>query len=68
MADMEDGSVRTEKAARLRAIQEEADRLGSDVSSLGNSLKDLLEAHARAKPLQTVAIALGVGWLLGKRL
>ncbi|MDB5359552.1 MAG: hypothetical protein JWO51_849 [Rhodospirillales bacterium] len=56
-----------DKTAKLRAVRQEADRLGGDVKSLGRSLMDLVEAQTREKPLQTVAIALSIGWFLGRR-
>ena len=68
MADRTDATTDPETAAKLRAVQSQAERVGDDAAAVGDSLKELIDAYAREKPLQTVAIALGIGWLLGRRL
>jgi len=68
MTDSTDATADTDKAAKLRAVNSQAKRIGDDVVAVGDSLKELVDAYAREKPLQTVAIALGIGWLLGRRL
>lgn len=57
-----------DKAAMLRTVQEEAGRLGKDAASLGRSVREFVELRARKRPIQTVAFALAIGWLVGKRL
>lgn len=55
-----------ERTARIRAIQDEACRLGEDVTTLGQSVREYVEVRAREQPIQTVAIALAIGWLIGR--
>jgi ElaB/YqjD/DUF883 family membrane-anchored ribosome-binding protein len=56
-----------EKTSKRRAVQDEVNRLSDDAASLGRSVGDWLEGRTREKPLQTVAFALAIGWLIGKR-
>lgn len=63
-----DDATGADKAAKLRTVQEEAGRLGKDVASLGRSVREFVELRARKKPIQTVAVALAIGWVVGKRL
>jgi hypothetical protein len=67
MADkIADDANSPERAARIRAVQDEAGRLGEDVTSLGQSVREYVEVRAREQPIQTVAIALAIGWLIGR--
>lgn len=68
MTDATDDIAAAASSEKRRAVKTEAGQIGDDVVSLGGSFRELVEAHARDKPLQTVAIALAIGWLLGKRI
>jgi ElaB/YqjD/DUF883 family membrane-anchored ribosome-binding protein len=50
---------------RVEKLQKTASSLTSKVKSHGKDALDTIETHAKDKPLQTIAIALGVGVLLG---
>lgn len=63
-----DDATGADKAAMLRTVRAEAGRLGKDAASLGRSVREFIELRARRKPIQTVAVALAIGWLVGKRL
>ena len=67
MADkIADDANSPERTARIRAVQDEACRLGEDVTTLGQSVREYVEVRTREQPIQTVAIALAIGWLIGR--
>ena len=57
-----------EATAKLRAVQAEVSQLGEDVAALGQAVRRMVEQRTREKPVQTVVIALAVGWVLGRQL
>ena len=63
--EIENGLGSTEEAAKRDAVRAEAERLGKDAAALGRALQDAIDARTRAKPTETILIALGVGWLHG---
>jgi len=66
---LEAGEARTRVEAvfkdRIDRIQRAASDVTDRVREHGKDAIDTIENHAREKPLQTIAIALGVGVLLG---
>ncbi len=62
-----DAKDRVEASLRQRIdkLQKTASHLTDKAKSHGKDAIDSIETHAREKPLQTIAIALGIGVLLG---
>ena len=66
--EIENGADATAAATKRGAVRAEAEHLGQDVIALGRALQDTVEARTRAKPVETILVALGVGWLVGRHI
>ena len=62
------GQARDAAREGVEAVQESADEVAKTLRKQSAGLEQKLRSSMNARPLMTVAMALGVGWFLGRML